>query len=57
MSAQVKIEITLIVSENYKIIWGDVEIFNNRHSNKIIDFTMVKNVLTKFKTFEIVENN
>lgn len=57
LSKEDKIEIILIVGENYKTFREAAEIFNNRHPDKIIHFTTVGNILTKFKTFGNVENN
>lgn len=57
LSLEEKIEITLIVGENYKTYREAADIFNNRHPDKIIHFTTVRNILTKFKTSGNVENN
>ena len=56
LSKNDKIEIILIVGENYKTYREAAEIFNNRHPNKSIHFTTVRNILTKFKTYGSVEN-
>lgn len=57
LSLKEKIEITLIVGENYKTYREAAAIFNNRHPDKPIHYTTVRKVLNKFKTYGNVSNN
>lgn len=56
LSIDDKIEIVLIVGENYKTCREAAEIFNNRHPDKAIHFTTVSDVINKFKSTGSVEN-
>lgn len=52
-----KIEIVLIVGDNYKTHREAAEIFNTRHTNKHISHVTVGNVVTKFKNTGSIQNN
>lgn len=57
LTTEEKIEIVLIVGDNYKTFREAANIFNERHPNKMIHFTTVGNVVTKFKGSGSVLNN
>ena len=56
LSTEDKIEIVLIFGDNYKTCRETAEIFNNRHPDKIINFTTVRYLINKFKNSGSVEN-
>lgn len=56
LSTEQKIEIVLIVGENYKTYREAAEIFNNRHPEKNLHYGTVSKILNKFKTSGDVKN-
>lgn len=56
LSKEDKIEIVLIVGDNYKTFREAATIFNQRHPDKNIHHETVRQLLKKFKTFGNVEN-
>lgn len=57
LSTEDKIEIVLIVGENYKTYREAAQIFKNRHPQKNLHHDTVRKLLNKFKTFGDVRNN
>ncbi|KAL1487750.1 hypothetical protein ABEB36_015585 [Hypothenemus hampei] len=56
LTLEEKIEIVLIVGENYKTFREAADIFNYRHPDRNISHVCVRKVLNKFKTFGEVRN-
>lgn len=56
LSTEDKIEIVLIVGDNYKTYREAAEIFNNRHPEQNLHYGTVRKLLNKFKTFGDVTN-
>lgn len=57
LSLQDKIEIVLIVGNNYKTYREAAFIFNQHHPDKIVSHTTVGRIFSKFKNSGSVENN
>lgn len=57
LSCEEKIEIVLIVGENYKTHREAASIFNDRHPNKNINHSTVTKIINKFKTSGSINNN
>lgn len=55
-SVEEKVEIVLIVGDNYKTYREAAEIFNNRHPGKNIHHTSVMRIMEKFKSCGDVNN-
>lgn len=56
LSLEEKIEIVLIVGDNYKTYREAAIIFNNRHPDKNVHFATVSKIIKKFKCSGNVEN-
>ena len=56
LSTEDKIEIVLIVGDNYKTYREAAAIFNNRHPEKNLHYGTVSKILKKFKSFGDVSN-
>lgn len=57
LTCEEKIEIVLIVGENYKTHREAAIIFNNRHPNKNINHSTVTKIVNKFKSTGSIKNN
>lgn len=57
LTREEKVEIVLIVGENYKTHREAANIFNNRHQHRNIGYSTVRKILNKFKTSGSIENN